>query len=51
VGIAVWSLGIPLISGVVFVAGEFMLVMAVWSFIHEGRKALASRDAEERRAG
>jgi hypothetical protein len=38
-----WTLGIPLMSGLVALAGGFMFVMAVYTFVHEGRKAGDSR--------
>ncbi len=43
IAVAAWLLGIPLLSGVVALVGGFLFVMAVYSFIHEGRKALAAR--------
>ena len=43
IAVVAWSLGIPLLSGVVAVIGGFLFVMAVYSFLHEGRKALAAR--------
>jgi hypothetical protein len=36
---AAWFLGIPLLSGLLMVVGGFVVVMAVYMFIHEGRKA------------
>ena len=41
--VVAWLLGIPLVSGIVAVIGGFMFVMAVYTFIHEGRKAAKSR--------
>ena len=38
-----WLLGIPILSGVVAVAGGFMAVMAVFTFAVEGRAALRRR--------
>jgi hypothetical protein len=38
-----WFIGIPLLSGLLVLIGGFMLVMAVYTFIHEGRKAMKSR--------
>lgn len=38
-----WSLGIPLLSGVVMVVGGFMVVLAVATFVHEGRVAWRAR--------
>jgi hypothetical protein len=44
-GIAVlgWFLGIPIVSWVLVAAGGFMAVMAVFTFIHEGRRTLRAR--------
>ena len=36
-------MGIPLISGIVAVVGAFLFVMAVYSFVHEGRVAWRAR--------
>jgi hypothetical protein len=41
--VVAWLLGIPILSGIVAVIGGFMFVMAVYTFIHEGRKAAKSR--------
>jgi hypothetical protein len=41
--VVAWMLGIPVISGLVALGGGFMFVMAIWSFIHEGRKAMSRR--------
>ena len=38
VAVVAWFLGIPVLSGIVVVIGAFMFVMAVYTFIHEGRK-------------
>lgn len=38
VAVVAWPLGIPFLSGIVAVIGGFMFVMAVYTFIHEGRK-------------
>lgn len=38
-----WLLGIPILSGVVMVVGGFMAVMAVFTFVHEGRVAMRRR--------
>jgi hypothetical protein len=43
IAVAAWLMGIPIISGLVALAGGFMFVMAVYSFVHEGRKVLSSR--------
>ena len=44
VAVGAWLLGIPLLSGLVALAGGFMFVMAVFTFVHEGRKAVSSRN-------
>jgi hypothetical protein len=41
--VVAWTLGIPVISGLVALGGGFMFVMAVWSLAHEGRKAMGAR--------
>jgi hypothetical protein len=38
VAVVAWLLGIPLLSGLLMLAGGFMFAMAVYTFIHEGRK-------------
>ena len=38
-----WVLSIPVLSGIAIVIGGFLVVMAVFTFVHEGRKALAAR--------
>jgi hypothetical protein len=43
VAVLAWFLGIPLLSGLFVLIGGFMLVMAVYSFVVEGRKAVRSR--------
>jgi hypothetical protein len=40
-----WFLAIPLLIGVLVPIGVFMFAMAVYTFIHEGRKAVATRRA------
>jgi len=39
VAVVAWFLGIPLLSGLLVLVGGFMVVTAVYTFIHEGRKA------------
>ncbi len=39
IAVVAWVLGIPVLSGLLIVIGGFMVVMAVYTFIHEGRKA------------
>jgi hypothetical protein len=41
--VVAWLLGIPLLSGLVMVIGGFMFVMAVYTFVHEGRKEVRRR--------
>jgi hypothetical protein len=38
-----WVVGIPVLSGIVVLIGGFMFVLAVYTFIHEGRKAVKAR--------
>jgi hypothetical protein len=40
-----WFLPIPIVGWILIVVGGFMFVMAVFTFVHEGRKALRSRGA------
>ena len=39
IAVVAWFLGIPVFSGVLIVVGGFMVVMAVYTFVHAGRKA------------
>jgi hypothetical protein len=39
IAVVAWFLDIPLLSGILVVVGGFLVVMAVYTFIHEGRKA------------
>jgi hypothetical protein len=41
--IVAWLLGIPVLSGVAIVIGGFLFGMAVFTFIHEGRKTMKGR--------
>lgn len=43
IAIGAWFLGIPVVSGLLMVVGGFMFVMAVYTFVHEGRKAANNR--------
>ena len=43
IAVVAWFLGIPILSGVLIVIGGFMAVMAVFTFIHEGRQTLRAR--------
>ena len=47
IAIIAWLVAIPILSGVVIVIGGFMAVMAIWTFVAEGRRALRSRSREE----
>jgi hypothetical protein len=38
-----WTLSIPVLSGAVIVVGAFVVLMAVLTFVHEGRVALRAR--------
>ena len=43
IAIVAWFIGIPLLSGLLMLIGGFMVVMAAYTFVHEGRKAVRSR--------
>ena len=43
VAVVAWMLGIPILSGVIGVAGAFMFVMAIFTFAVEGRAAIQRR--------
>ena len=43
IAVVAWFLGIPVLSGIAIVIGGFLFVMAVYTFIHEGRKAMKAR--------
>jgi hypothetical protein len=43
VAVGAWFLGIPIVSGLAILVGGFMFVMAVYTFVHEGRAALRRR--------
>jgi hypothetical protein len=38
IAVVAWFLGIPLLSGLLVLAGGFMFAMAIYTFIHEGRR-------------
>jgi hypothetical protein len=38
-----WVLGIPILSGIAIVIGGFLFVMAVYTFVNQGRKTLKGR--------
>jgi hypothetical protein len=46
IAIGAWIIGIPILSWIVIIVGGFMFVMAVFTFVHEGRKALRSRGSD-----
>jgi hypothetical protein len=46
IAIGSWIIGIPILSWIVIIVGGFMFVMAVFTFVHEGRKALRSRGSD-----
>jgi hypothetical protein len=41
--VAAWFIAIPIVSGILVLIGGFMVVMAAYTFIHEGRKAVKTR--------
>lgn len=43
IAVGAWLAGVPIVSGVVVIVGGFLAVMAVYTFVHEGRKALQAR--------
>lgn len=43
IAVGAWLLSIPILSGVAIVVGAFLFVMAVLTFVHEGRKAVQRR--------
>lgn len=48
IAIGAWFLGIPLLSGVLMLAGGFMFAGAVYTFIHEGRKRARSAPSDRK---
>jgi hypothetical protein len=38
-----YLLSIPVLSGIAIVIGAFLVVMAIFTFVHEGRRAVAAR--------
>jgi hypothetical protein len=46
IAIGAWIISIPILSWIVIIVGGFMFVMAVFTFVHEGRKALRSRGSD-----
>ena len=45
--VVAWFLGIPIVSGIVVIVGAFLFVMAMYTFIHEGRKRMSSGGSGE----
>ena len=43
IAVVAWFLGIPVLSWILILIGGFLFVMALFTLIHEGRKALKSR--------
>src|SRR4029079_6392513 len=43
IAIVAWLVGIPVLSGVLVLVGGFLGVMAVFTFVHEGRRAWRAR--------
>jgi hypothetical protein len=43
VALAAWLASIPIVSSVVALAGGFMFVLVIWSFVHKGRAAMRRR--------
>lgn len=44
IALAAWLVGIPVLSPVLMLVGVFMLVMAIYTFVHAGRNALKRRE-------
>ncbi len=49
IAVVAWILGIPLLSGILMIVGGLLFVMAVYTFVHEGRKTMAARRRTESR--
>ncbi|MFL5778754.1 MAG: hypothetical protein ACJ761_07400 [Chloroflexota bacterium] len=45
--VVAWLVGIPVVSWIIVVIGGFLFVMAVYTFVHEGRVALRTRRARD----
>jgi hypothetical protein len=43
IAVAGWVLAIPLLGGILVLVGGFLFVMAVFTFVHEGRVAARAR--------
>jgi hypothetical protein len=46
IAVVAWGLGIPVISGAVAIVGAFLVLMAVVTFVHEGRVAWRRRGSQ-----
>ena len=46
IAVVAWILGIPLLSGILMIVGGFLFVMAVYTFVHEGRKTMRARRSD-----
>ena len=46
IAVVAWFVGIPILSGIAIVIGLFLFVMAVVTFVQEGRKARRSRPTD-----
>ena len=47
IAVVAWLVGIPVLSGVLVLVGGFLVVMAVFTFVHEGRKAWQARRTQD----
>ena len=43
IAVVAWFLGIPILSGLLMLIGGFMFAMAIYTFVHEGRKPRARK--------
>jgi len=43
VALVAWIVGIPFVSGILVVVGGFMFLMAVYTFVREGGRAIHDR--------
>jgi hypothetical protein len=46
IAVIAWIISIPILSWIVIIVGGFMFVMAVFTFVHEGRTALRARGSD-----
>ena len=47
IALAGWFVGIPVLGGIFVIVGGFLVVLALYTFIHEGRRALRARRSQE----